>query len=58
MNIMQGAAPSLDSLPPLPGKREILARALVEAMVDHDASARPSAKVVLGHAFFSLSLER
>jgi len=53
MRIMQGARPELGHIPAMPRKRHVLAKALVEAMVQHDAAARPSAKTVLNHAFFS-----
>ena len=53
MRIMQGAPPALGAVPPMGRRREVLARALVEAMVQHDAGARPSARTVLNHAFFS-----
>jgi len=61
MAIMQGAPPNLDAIPPMAGRREVLARALIEATCDHDATARPSARTVMNHAFFleaTLSRER
>jgi serine/threonine protein kinase len=53
MAIMQGAPPSLDAIPKMAGPhREVLARALIEAMLDHDARNRPAARTVQNHAFF------
>ena len=52
MAIMQGTPPNLDAVPKMRGRRELLAKALLEAMLDHDAKHRPSARTVMNHAFF------
>ncbi|KAH8063197.1 ribonuclease [Aureococcus anophagefferens] len=51
--LLHGAPPSLDAIPKMAGPhREVLARALIEAMLDHDARNRPAARTVQNHAFF------